>query len=149
MEFLNGAAAAAVWQRVQGEKRNQSLPEALLSLISAALTERRGYLRLTRFGAGAQVFRQLAQEEGCHARQLGALYFLLTGQTAAAQPGALAYDSRLSDALRERFAQELRSAAAYRAAAERWPEHRALFRALAAQEQAHADTLRRLTQRVL
>ena len=41
------------------------------------------------------------------------------------------------------------SARRYLAAAEAWPEHAPLFRALAAQEQAHTQRLLRLAQRVL
>lgn len=149
MNPFDAAATAAVWARVRGEEQGASLPVALLALLSDERTERSTYLRLTRFRAGAPVFRTLAREEGCHAQRLAVLYFLLTGQTACAQTGAVPCYRCLSEALRDRFAQEQKSVQAYRAAADRWPEHAAFFSALAAREQSHAAALLRLTQNIL
>ena len=143
---MEGHNAAAVWARVRGQGEAASLAETLPMMISDELTERGTYLRLQRC---APVFRMLAREEGCHARRLTALYFLLTGQEVCAETGALPHYASFAEALRDRFAQELQSAKRYRTAAERWPEHGSLFRALAAQEQAHADRLHRLTQTIL
>ena len=149
MDPFDAAATAAVWARVRGEEAVASLPETLLALISDERTERSTYLRLTRYGMGAQVFRTLAREEGCHAQRLAALYFLLTGQTACAETGAVPCYRCFDEALRDRFAQEQKSVQAYRAAADRWPEHAAFFSALAAQEQSHAAAIHRLTQRII
>ena len=149
MNPFDSAATAEVWRRVNGAREEQTAAELLLEMISDEMTDSATYLRLARCGIGARVFRALAQEEDCHARRLKALYFLLTGQEACTEVGAVPYYSCVADALRDRFAEEQRSAKRYLAAAERLPEHCGLFRELAAQEQEHARRLHRLTQCVL
>ncbi len=149
MNPFDSAATAEVWRRVNGAREEQTAAELLLEMISDEMTDSATYLRLARCGIGARVFRTLAQEEDRHARRLKALYFLLTGQEACAEVGAVPYYSCVADALRDRFAEEQRSAKRYLAAAERLPEHCGLFRELAAQEQEHARRLHRLTQCIL
>ena len=149
MNPFDSAATAEVWRRVSGAREEQTVAELLLEMISDEMTDAATYQHLTRCGVGAKTFRALAQEERCHARRLKALYFLLTGQDACAEVGAVPHYSCVADALRERFAEEQRSAKRYLAAAERLPEHCGLFRELAAQEQEHARRLHRLTQCIL
>lgn len=149
MNPFDSAATAEVWRRVSGAREEQTVAELLLEMISDEMTDSATYLRLARCGIGARVFRALAQEEDCHARRLKALYFLLTGQEACAEVGAVLHYSCVADALRDCFAEEQRSAKRYLAAAGRLPEHCGLFRELAAQEQEHARRLHRLTQCIL
>ena len=149
MNPFDSAATAEVWRRVNGAREEQTAAELLLEMISDEMTDSATYLRLARCGIGARVFRTLAQEEDRHARRPKALYCLLTGQEACAEVGAVPYYSCVADALRDRFAEEQRSAKRYLAAAERLPEHCGLFRELAAQEQEHARRLHRLTQCIL
>lgn len=149
MDPFDSAATAEVWRRVMAAQEEQTLQEVLPEMISDELTDHMIYLRLMRCGIGAQTFRRLAQEEGCHIRRLKALYFLLTGQEACAEAGAVPHFSCVTEALRDRFAEEQKGARVYRSAAERWSEHGALFRALAAQEEEHARRLHCLTQTIL
>ena len=146
MEFVD---SLAVWRRVAGARETPPLPEQLREMISDERTAAAAYASLTRFCTAADAFRDISREERCHARRLAALYFLLTGQTPCAERGALPRETSYCAALRACFAAEQESARRYLAAAEAWPEHAPLFRALAAQEQAHTQRLLRLAQRVL
>ncbi len=149
----DSAAVQAVWQRVLQvrEPCEEATPESeLAEMISDELTDQAVYLAIARCaGRFAPVFRAIAHEEACHARRLSALYYLLTGCRSCASRGAVKERWRLCDAVRERYAEELKGAKKYRAAAERWPEHAALFSDLADAEQRHSCRLHAVASEML
>lgn len=155
MDPFDSAATARVWARVRGEDE-AALPALLLRAVAGELEDRRAYLRLSRTRFAPQAFRALADEEGCHAARLSALYFLETGQRPAVDvisrgniDNCTTARPRMAEALRERFRQERASVDAYLSAAKTHPQHADFFRELAAQEEAHLRRIQRLTEELL
>lgn len=159
MNPFDRATTQRIWARVltgQNEQEDQniapretaSLPQTLESMISAELADCAVYRQLARQNFAPQVFRSIAAEEACHAQRLCALYFLLAGHRANAERTSVETIGRLPDALRDRFAQEQRSAAGYRTAATAWPSHADFFHSLAADEERHRSRIQALTERL-
>lgn len=143
MDINDSAAVRAVWQRVLQQTPSDPAPEAALAaLISDEWTAHAAYLMLARrCGRFAAVFRSMAREEACHAQKLAALYFLLTGRKSCVLRGASAQREELCCAVRARYAAEREAEQTYRASAQRYPEHAALFCALADDERRHSRRL--------
>ncbi len=152
MDPYDSTATRAVWNRVMQQDRAPealSLEESLREMIAGEHTDHVTYLAAARCaGRHAATLRQIAMQEDCHGRRLQALYYLLTGECYAPEV-APRCEGSLCETLRARFAVELEGAKRYRAAAERWPEHRRLFQELAAQEENHGRILQGITCRML
>lgn len=166
MDPFDSAQTAPVWARVysktaaaspeapsaqtQTEQTAQDLPALLLEQID---DERRDsatyYFAARRAGEDAALLRRTAQEESGHAKKLSALYFLLTGACPPATRLPGTYPGDLRTLLAQRYQGELEGAAGYRAAAEQYPLHAALFNQLAEDEQLHAQRILELTERRL
>ncbi len=91
----------------------------------------------------------LAEEERCHARQLGALYFLMTGKKLCPEPVKPVCTACFNETIRQRYQAELAGQAQYQALAARAGERRCTFEALAADEGRHAQLLYCLLQQTL
>lgn len=144
MDPYDSSATRAVWSRVMQQDRapeELSLEESLREMIAGEHTDHITYLAAARCaGRHAAALRQIAMQEDCHGKRLQALYYLLTGECYAPEV-APKCEGSFCETLRARFAVELEGAKRYRAAAERWPEHRCLFLELAAQEENHGRIL--------
>lgn len=162
------AGCARVWHRVAPEMTpyaaEEALPgaladpccmgtaaqrsvEVLRGFVRAELADRLTYLRLSRCaatGEARRAFRAAAQDEEGHARRLlGALY-LITGECyrpVIAQEAAAC--GEYCPLLRRLYHEEACAAFNYRRAGDEAQDEcvRALFSALADDEQRHADTL--------
>lgn len=107
------------------------------------------YLSCRTSGAEARVLSAIAADETRHAKELGAMYFLLTGKCESAQAARPDCVSCMADALRARFAGELAGAEEYAAAAEACKPMAAEFRCLAADETRHSRMLLSLLEKRL
>lgn len=142
MDLNDSATVRAVWQRVLQTPPEPTSEAVLAELISDEQTAHAAYLTLARRGGRfAPAFRALACEEACHARRLSALYYLLTGRKSCVMCGATEKRGRLCEAVRARYTAEREAEKTYRAAAQRCPEHAALFCVLADDERRHAQRL--------
>ena len=148
MDPYDTVAVQRVWQRVNrstAEQQGSADAAVLAELIRHEMAARQGYERMLRSaGRHGPLLRQMAMQEREHARQLRGLFFLLYGtqprvEAPPAQPAA-----PFAQSLRRAHGEELNSAARYRQAAERWPEHSDFFLDLSRQEQQHAANLRRI-----
>ena len=151
MDPYDTAATRSVWNRVlQAQPETHSpIVETLRARIDAEHAARLTYLALARCaGRFAGTLRTIAAQEGAHARTLAALYYLHTGECHTPQAEA-ACPTDFCRSLRECYQAELQSAARYRADAERYPEHRALFTRLACGEDRHSRMLHEIACRVL
>lgn len=130
--------------------RSRETAEKLRDFIEHELADRRLYLEHMRCAPAAarRILRQIADEEGAHARRLMGLYYIMTGQyyrpalCAAVEP--LAWCALL----RRRYAEECTGGYAYHRAAEE-VEDECLCRILqrfAADEYRHAEMLLRLLE---
>lgn len=134
MEMIDKKLEWAVWQRVQGGEKMESMqPLAAAEQGAAAM-----YLQLARMyqGREKELLRQLHHRERGHLRRLNGLNILLTGQPLSVRtvPPEV---SRPAVALSRCYAATLRAAAEYekRAAA---GEHGQVFHRLAAEEWENA-----------
>ena len=125
---------------------------ALQGYIDDELADWRRYQALARRtpGGGGRMLAAVAADERRHAKKLSTAYFLISGvrywpEVRAVQPAA-----PLHAALRERFWEEQRGAAAYQAAAEETsdPCLKELFSELAAEEEAHVWTIRSVLEQL-
>ena len=125
----------------------------LQQFVDRELADWRYYQSLARRaqGNGGRVLSTLAADERRHAKRLSTAYFLLSGvrywpveRTPNPTPAPFAA------ALRERFMEEQRGAAAYQAAAEETtdPCLRELYRELAEEEDAHTWLLRGILEQM-
>lgn len=148
MDPYDTVAVQRVWQRVRSsaaEPTEGTDAAVLAELIHHELAARQGYVRMLR-GAGRHgpLLRQMAMQEREHARQLRGLFFLLFGTQPRVRDPAMPRPAPFAQSLRMAHGEELKSAARYRQAAERWPEHSDFFLDLSRQEQQHAVNLRRI-----
>lgn len=159
-----------VWQRVAPElepyPQVRSAPEGMMCCSAALrrreaelmgdwidheLADRQTYCRQMRCAPAAarRVLRQLAEEEGAHARKLMGLYYMLTGQCfrPALQP-ADAEALPWCAFLRRRYEEECAGGFAYRKAAEEAEDDclRRILERLAADEYRHAELLLQLLE---
>jgi len=126
------AAAAADTQ----EQRAAKMLELMQDERDDAATYR--YLARRVCGAEARALQAISDEEACHYRKLGAMYFLLTGKCANLLPTQPECVSCQADALRGRFQAELNGSKAYEAVAQECTPMAQEFHALAADELRHS-----------
>lgn len=140
--------AAAVWRRVRQATPEASTQRTLAETIGDEIQSRDNYLAMSRLGYSS-FFRQLAEQEACHARRLSALYYLLYGTHPKKAEAQCPKSCDLCEKIRSAFLHELASAKGYRKLAQTEAEHAALFLALAKDEEGHAARLRCLAERLL
>lgn len=125
--------------------------ERLADFIAHELADRQAYLRCLRCAPAQarRVLRQIADEEGAHARRLAGLYYLMTG-TCYRPPLAAGGQEQMTwcGFLRLRYHAECGGAEDYRAAAESARDGctKAIFRHLADDEQRHAQMVLQLLE---
>jgi rubrerythrin len=122
--------------------------------IEGELSDRRYYQAFARQAPSSarQTLRNIAWDEGEHARQLMAAYYLITGQSYRPSISAdRVYVGAYCPALRERYHEEACGWMNYIRASEGTtdPCLRRLFTDLAADELRHADEMRRLLEQAL
>ncbi len=161
-----------VWQRVAPELepypevRNTQVPagtggccmarrkeeaDALRDFIEHELSDRRTYLEHMRCAPppARRILRQIADEEGGHARRLMGLYYIMTGQ--CYRPALCPAAGEILPwcaLLRRRYGEECAGGYAYQAAAEETEDEclRRILRQFAADEYRHAEMLLRLLE---
>ena len=125
--------------------------EALADFIEHELSDRHTYLEHMRCAPpqARRALRQIADEEGMHAKRLMGLYYLMTGQ--CYRPSLLsAMGEQLPwcALLRRRYGEECAGGFAYRTAAEQTQDEclRHILQRFAADEYRHAEMLLRLLE---
>lgn len=124
--------------------------ELLASFIEEELADRRTYLAHLRCAppAARRTLRQLADEEGAHARRLMGLYYMLTGESYRAAvctgEGTMPWQALL----RRRYGEECAGGYAYAKAAEETEDMclRRILQRFSADEYRHAELLLRLLE---
>ncbi len=142
-----------VWSRVTGAPEDAGAEDAavLRELIADEARDRALYLALARrVRAASAALTELAGDEREHFTALQTEYYLLTGETCTPPESCPMIHGALS-ALRGAHAGELAGAERYMRAAESAGDaaRGELFRAHAADERRHAETLRRLIMRAM
>jgi rubrerythrin len=145
-----------VWSRVNGgaeqpPAQENGDAEALREFIADESRDEAFYRALAgRAGAAARTLRCIAADERGHRRDLQMEYFMLTGDTYAAEPSCPVAGPVL-DAMRSACANELKGAENYLAAAGATKSERLgeLYRLHASDEKTHAEALRSLIYRAL
>lgn len=122
--------------------------------IQEELEDRRRYLALMRQAPAwaRQTLRQMAQDEGGHARRLMAVRYLITGQSVRPQqPCGPVYFGSWPEELRRSYHQEACGALNYARSADSTPDLclAALLKELSADEYRHAQTLLEMLERGL
>ena len=92
---------------------------------------------------------RIAEDERCHAKQLGALYFLMTGKKYCPEPVRGACTACFNEALRKQYQAELEAEARYAKLAARAGEQACMFEALAHDEGRHAKMIYCILQQTL
>ena len=92
---------------------------------------------------------RIAEDERCHAKQLGALYFLMTGKKYCPEPVRGACTACFNEALRKQYQAELEAQERYARLAARAGEQACMFEALAHDEGRHAKTIYCILQQTL
>lgn len=151
MDVYDTLAVQKVWQRVglaQKEKTCQGTltGELLQKLIAQEWADCRTYhaLAASAQGCTAAALRRISQQEADHARQLQAVYFILTGKQA---PRCCAARKKLCcniAILRQRVGDEQEGAQTYHQIADQAGPYAMLFSCLARDEESHAAVLLRL-----
>ena len=139
------AAPAAQLDRPEesGAAADSLTPETLLSLIDDERADSALYAHLAgRMQGRAQaVLRELSRQEACHARQLGAVYFLKTGKKACPGRPAPPCVTCINETLRQRYSEEHAAHDAYAALAQNAGTHRCLLQRIAEEECEHAQKI--------
>ncbi len=148
MNPYDSTAVSAVWQRVSQGKQNDSLECTLAETIANEYRSRNTYLSMARL-CWPDLFRRMAAEEGCHARRLSALYYLLYGCPPCQKDEGCPHICNLCEAVRDAFSGETKAAKNYQKLAQSYPEYADLFCSIAADEQRHARCLRSMTEQLL
>jgi rubrerythrin len=156
--YPNGIGGTADLSRQETPPRccmnGEELPGLLQGFLEEELADRRYYLAFARQAPASarQTLREIALDEGEHARMLGAAYYLASGQCICPDIGcARVYIGSYCPALRERYREETCGAQAYLRAAEETedPCLKRLLNRIAADEYRHADALAALLERAL
>lgn len=132
-------------------RRRREMAESLGDFIEHELADRQAYCEQMRAAppAARRVLRQLAEEEGGHARRLMGLYYMMTGQCYhRAVPAADGECLPWCAFLRRRYEEECAGGYAYARAAEEAEDEclrRVLLR-MAADEYRHAELLLQLLE---
>ena len=144
MDVYDSAAVQAVWGRVMQQR---PLTEDILAeWIAAELASQRTYRSMARRDRRfAARFMHMANDEAMHARKLRGLYYLLFGHYPKVRAGAADTERSFGAALRTSYRGELAARDNYHAAAEKWQEHAQLFRAIADDENRHAQMIQKIT----
>ena len=147
-----------VWQRVMPGADPFAVPverenagEKLFEKIAGELKDREYYLALARRGGvGKQEFFRMAAEEEAHARRLKARWFLAGGEWVRGCESPPMGPLKKTEALRERYGEECRSAEEYFAMAESARGCGGeMLRAMGRDEQRHAETVLRILERLM
>ncbi len=125
--------------------------DALADFIEHELADRRLYLEQMRCAPpqARRVLRQIADEEGKHARRLMGLYYIMAGQCYdPAVPAAVGELLPWCGLLRRRYGEECAGGYAYQAAAEKTQDEclRRILQRFSADEYRHAEMLLRLLE---
>ena len=144
------AAAPAVPASCHVARRREAA-ERLADFIEHELADRQVYCEQQRSAppAARRVLRQLAEEEGGHARRLMGLYYMMTGQCyRAALPAADGACLTWCAFLRRRYEEECAGGYAYTKAAEEAEDEclRRTLQRMAADEYRHAEMLVQLLE---
>lgn len=118
-------------------------PEKLLTLINAERSDSALYAHLAcRMKGKAQaLLRGIAQQEACHAKQLGAVYFLKTGRKACPGRPDAPCVTCINETLRQRYTEEHAAHEAYEALAQNAGTYRCMLLKIAEEECGHAQKL--------
>ena len=118
-------------------------PEKLLSLIDGERADSALYAHLAaRMKGRAQaMLRAIAQQEACHAKQFGAVYFLKTGKKACPGRPDAPCVTCINETLRQRYSEEHAAHEAYEALAENAGTHRCMLLKIAEEECGHAQMI--------
>ena len=145
MDPYNHDQVQAVWQRVLGKQDRQMLPAELEEMIAGEHAAAMEYGRLARQNPRyAPTLQAIGRDERKHAHRLMTLYRLHWGQNPKPAAGVAREAVSFSAGIGNAYREELAAAENYRRAAEKWPEHRKLFRSIAADEQRHSQILYRI-----
>lgn len=167
MEMIDQKKAQRVWSRVMScQQSGQTAaaaqdcqcqcacrlsPDQILDLIreekNACAAYR--YLACCLSGCAKQYLQQMAEEERCHARKLGALYFLLTGKKACTCEGKPPCVTCINETLRQLYRKELEDARYYGRLAKTDEEWACTFEELSRQECCHAHKIYCILQNTL
>lgn len=128
--------------------------EVLMGFIEEELADQRRFLSLSRQAPAwaRQRLREMAADEGLHARRLLAVYYLITGACGhPAAPDRPIFTGRWCEALRERYHGEACNGLNYARAAEGTtdPCLSRLLNELSDDEYRHAEDLMRMLERSL
>ena len=132
--------------------QKQEDAEGIRRLIEQELADRRAYLEHMRCAPGAgprRVLRQVADEEGAHARRLMGLYYMITGRCCRpALCTASVQTLPWCTFLRGRYAEECAGGYAYHRAAEETEDAclRRILERFSADEYRHAELMLRLLE---
>ena len=112
----------------------------LVELINAECADRSLFLHLARMAGGCDgtLLRQIARDEECHVRRLGALYYIQSGKKYCPMPAVPPCVACFNDALRQAYQEKLRNAVRYQRAAAQYPDQKLLFEGMADEELAHS-----------
>ena len=159
MQPIDPKLQCDVWNRVRntGADPEQPAPPAaiceteLLQMMQAEKNDCAAYryLACKACGKDAAILRQIAADEACHFKKLHGMYFLLTGKCVCLPPDQPDCTACLTEALRSHYEGERKGAAAYEAAAGRWPAMADEFYCMAEDETCHSKLIRSMICRRL
>ena len=144
MDLYDKEAVQAVWARVTASKE-QSLEAFYARALHAGDCYRRLALRFPKYRS---LFLRLARDEGRHAKQLAALYYMHFGCAVTQSAETSELPKELRKAVRECYRWETEAVQSYKAAAEQFPAQHGFFTTLADEKARHADRLLALLQTI-
>lgn len=145
MDVYDFERVQAVWQRVLGKHDGQMLRLEVEEMIAGEFAAAMGYGSLARQNRRyASLLLSLSREERRHAMRLTALYRNQWERSPKIAAGVARETVLFSTGIRNAYKEELITAENYRKMAERWPEQRKLFLALAADERRHSQIFHRI-----
>ena len=149
---MNAQAVPAADMTMTGETGQTALtPEKLLELIAGERADSALYAHLAcRMKGRAQaMLRELSRQEACHAKKLGAIYFLQTGKKACPTRPEPPCVTCINETLRQRYTEEHAAHEAYEALAGSAGTHRCMLLKMAEEECEHAQTILCILQNCL
>ncbi len=143
-----------VWERIQGAQARRCgglSAEELRNLIRDEISDACAYRTLARLLPGRErdCLLRMAQDEARHAKRLETVFFLTEGRRFCPETPERLCAVCLTEALRERWKEELDAADRYTALAGRAAEFAPVFTGMAEDEARHARTVLRLLQKLL
>lgn len=143
-----------VWERVMGAPRMEQTPpqtmplcaEKVKSLAEGELASACLYRSLAQrvCASSRGTLLRIAQEESCHARNLAAVYFVLTGQKLCLPAAQKPCITCTAEELRRAYMAEKAVSEQYAALASAGGDHAHLMQCLARDESRHARELLRV-----